>query len=198
MNKLIFFTLGLVVATACAPPEFLSPYTPPAKAAISRQNAVMQHRLAALHTTFYNKRGHVEAVAYICNNAERAMAVQTAYGIPAEITLAVGMLESGKGSSNIAHNARNHFGIKRGDGWRGATFTCANNKQWRAYNSIDDSYADFGRFIMEHVPEFVENPSVEAFAKTGYAGKGRKAGVYAALLNSIISRYQLRELFAQN
>lgn len=141
------------------------------------------------------KHGHAHAIAYIYNNAHRARRTQAIFGIPAEITLAVGMLESDKGGSNIAIQARNHFGIKEGDGWDGPVFTCQRGETWRAYPSIEASYMGFGQYLSERVPCFIEAPSVEALAATGYAGHGKKAREYARHLNTIIARYELRDLF---
>ena len=45
------------------------------------------------------------------------------YRIPASITLAQGILESGSGNSKLATKANNHFGIKCHKGWTGKTFT---------------------------------------------------------------------------
>ena len=44
------------------------------------------------------------------------------HGIPASITLAQGILESGNGNSRLAQNANNHFGIKCHKAWDGETF----------------------------------------------------------------------------
>ena len=41
------------------------------------------------------------------------------YKIPASITLAQGLLESGAGTSTLARKANNHFGIKCGRAWKG-------------------------------------------------------------------------------
>ncbi|HRT48207.1 MAG TPA: glucosaminidase domain-containing protein, partial [Bacteroidales bacterium] len=42
-------------------------------------------------------------------------------GVPASITLAQGMIESGYGRSRLAIEANNHFGIKCHNGWTGPT-----------------------------------------------------------------------------
>ena len=48
-------------------------------------------------------------------------------GIPASITLAQGILESGCGKSELAVNANNHFGIKCHD-WKGDTYHMDDDK----------------------------------------------------------------------
>jgi len=43
------------------------------------------------------------------------------YHIPASITLAQGLLESGAGRSELARKSNNHFGIKCGRSWTDST-----------------------------------------------------------------------------
>ena len=54
-------------------------------------------------------------------NRYKGMAVDQMirYKIPASITLAQGLLESGAGTSTLARKANNHFGIKCGRAWKG-------------------------------------------------------------------------------
>ena len=69
------------------------------------------------------------------------------YKIPASITLAQGILESGHGKSYLAQTANNHFGIKCTADWKGA----------RAYKDaeirnecfkVKDSYNDHSLFLV--------------------------------------------------
>ena len=72
------------------------------------------------------------------------------YRIPASITLAQGVFESGAGRSELARRGNNHFGIKC-HGWRGATtyFTDdAPNECFRAYKNVYDSYEDHSKFLV--------------------------------------------------
>ena len=57
---------------------------------------------------------------YIENFAEIAQYEMRAYGIPASITLAQGILESGSGRGELTLKTNNHFGIKCHAGWEGA------------------------------------------------------------------------------
>ncbi len=69
--------------------------------------------------------------------------------IPASITLAQGLLESGAGKSKLARQANNHFGIKC-HGWKGRkTYEDDDRKNecFRAYPSVYDSFEDHSRFL---------------------------------------------------
>lgn len=71
------------------------------------------------------------------------------YKIPASITLAQGILESGNGNSELARVANNHFGIKCHE-WKGETFTMDDDKPgecFRKYTSADESYKDHSLFL---------------------------------------------------
>ena len=56
---------------------------------------------------------------YIATFAPFAQQEMELYGIPASITLAQGILESGFGRSELARKTNNHFGIKCHTGWQG-------------------------------------------------------------------------------
>lgn len=73
-----------------------------------------------------------------------------AHGVPASITLAQGMLESGNGNSDLAREANNHFGIKCHTDWTGETFIKDDDKEdecFRKYKTVLESYTDHSLFI---------------------------------------------------
>ena len=69
--------------------------------------------------------------------------------IPASITLAQGVLESGAGMSELARRANNHFGIKC-NGWTGRKSyhdDDERNECFRAYDNVYQSYEDHSAFL---------------------------------------------------
>ena len=59
---------------------------------------------------------------YINQYKDIAIEQMQRYHIPASITLAQGIFESGAGRSELAVRGNNHFGIKCGSGWNGRMF----------------------------------------------------------------------------
>ena len=71
-------------------------------------------------------------------------------GVPASITLAQGMLESGNGESKLATQGKNHFGIKCHKGWTGKSMKVdddARGECFRVYDSVEESYRDHSDFL---------------------------------------------------
>lgn len=87
-----------------------------------------------------------EVYRYIDTYKNAALIEQREYGIPASITLAQGLLESAAGTSKLAREGNNHFGIKCHRSWRGDSVfsgkTC-----YRKYRSANDSYNDHSKFL---------------------------------------------------
>jgi hypothetical protein len=72
---------------------------------------------------------------------------QSKHKIPASITLAQGLLESGAGSSYLAVNSNNHFGIKCHN-WKGER-VLRYNDCYRKYKKTEDSYEDHSEFLKQ-------------------------------------------------
>ena len=117
--------------------------------------------------------------------------------IPASITLAQGVLESGAGKSELSLKSNNHFGIKC-HGWQGRTSyhdDDERNECFRAYNSVYESYEDHSRFLTTSS----RYARLFKLKQTDYKGwaKGLKAcgyatsPVYARKLIEIIEVYKL-------
>ncbi|MCD8287903.1 MAG: glucosaminidase domain-containing protein [Porphyromonadaceae bacterium] len=88
--------------------------------------------------------------------AEIAMEQMRKYGIPASVTLAQGILESGNGLSGLALKENNHFGIKAtpewiGQGGRYGVYTDDRpDEKFCSYDSVADSYEHHSRFLVKN------------------------------------------------
>lgn len=137
--------------------------------------------------------------AYINQYKDLAIAEMLKYNIPASITLAQGLLESGAGMSELARNGNNHFGIKCHDWTGGRTYhnDDADNECFRAYRDVYESYEDHSRFLARQ-PRY---RSLFKLKRTDYKGWARglkKCGyatspTYAKQLIGIIELYKLHE-----
>lgn len=119
------------------------------------------------------------------------------YGIPASITLAQGVLESGAGKSELARKGNNHFGIKC-NGWTGRkTYHDDDELQecFRAYDNAYQSYVDHSLFL-KNSPRYARLFELKRSDYKGWA-KGLKAcgyatsPTYAQRLINIIELYEL-------
>ena len=122
------------------------------------------------------------------------------YKIPASITLAQGILESGSGNSELAVNAKNHFGIKCHKNWTGQTFTMdddTKNECFRKYETAEESYNDHSLFLTSRSRyDFLftlGKKDYKAWArglkKAGYATNPK----YPRLLINLIEKYDLAQ-----
>ncbi|MBR2777548.1 MAG: glucosaminidase domain-containing protein [Prevotella sp.] len=121
------------------------------------------------------------------------------YHIPASITLAQGVFESGAGKSELARRANNHFGIKchNWDGRRSYHDDDESNECFRAYDSAYESYEDHSKFLVNGK----RYSSLFNLKVTDYKGwaRGLKAAgyatnpIYADKLIEIIQLYKLYE-----
>lgn len=87
---------------------------------------------------------------YIDTWKETAIQNMIKYKIPASITLAQGILESGDGNSDLARKSNNHFGIKCHD-WKGKKVYHDDDKKgecFRKYDKASDSFADHSDFLL--------------------------------------------------
>mgnify|MGYP000142119220 CR=1 FL=1 len=134
---------------------------------------------------------------YINKYSDMAVEQMKQYRIPASITLAQGLLESGAGRSTLCRKANNHFGIKCGPGWKGPYFVQDDdyaNEHFRAYKNARESYIDHSKFLQKPRYAFLFNYSITDYKswahglkKAGYATNPR----YAYLLIDLIERYEL-------
>ena len=136
--------------------------------------------------------------AYIKKYRELAVEEMKKYHIPASITLAQGLLESGAGQSVLARKSNNHFGIKCGSDWTGKTVSHdddARGECFRAYKHPKDSYEDHSKFLAGR-PRYASLFNLNITDYKGWARGLKKAGYatnprYADQLIGIIELYEL-------
>ena len=137
---------------------------------------------------------------YIDQYKDLAIEEMLRYNIPASITLAQGIFESGAGRSELSVKGNNHFGIKC-HGWTGRSVyhdDDVRNECFRAYDNVLQSYEDHSKFLRYNV----RYNSLFTLQRTDYRGwaQGLKACGYATnpryadKLIELIELYKLYEL----
>lgn len=142
----------------------------------------------------------ISAEEYIATWKDKAIEEMQKYGIPASITLAQGLLESGNGNSLLATVANNHFGIKCHKEWMGETFhqdDDEKNECFRKYQNAGESFDDHSDFLKTRS----RYTFLFDFDKTDYVSwaNGLKQAGYATnpkypeLLINLIDKYNLHQ-----
>ena len=138
--------------------------------------------------------------AYIKKYRDIAVEEMRKYHIPASITLAQGLLESGAGQSSLARKSNNHFGIKCGSDWDGKSVRYdddARNECFRAYKHPKQSYEDHSKFLASR-SRYAFLFKLKITDYKGWAKGLKKAGYatdrrYAQRLIDIIELYDLHQ-----
>jgi flagellum-specific peptidoglycan hydrolase FlgJ len=139
-----------------------------------------------------------EIQSYVDNFKEIAQNNMRAHGIPASITLAQGILESGAGKGKLALSANNHFGIKCHKEWNGESVKHdddAAQECFRKYEHPSESYRDHSLFLTSR-PRYsnlfkLDKGDYESWAK-GLKSAGYATDVkYPDKLIGLIERFEL-------
>ena len=91
-------------------------------------------------------------ILYIENYSPIAKEEMLQYGIPASITLAQGILESGAGRGELSAKSNNHFGIKCHKGWTGGRVYHDDDKLQECFRKYKDpkySFRDHSLFLTQ-------------------------------------------------
>lgn len=149
-----------------------------------------------------NVRTYEEEIKlYITNFNEIAKQNMKLHGVPASITLAQGILESGAGKGKLALSANNHFGIKCHKGWTGDSVKHdddAEQECFRKYEQPQESYKDHSLFLTSR-PRYASLFKLDKGDYQSWA-KGLKAAGYATdvkypdKLIGLIERFELYKL----
>ena len=134
---------------------------------------------------------------YVKYYSNIAMDEMVQFGIPASITLAQGILESGAGKGRLAVQANNHFGIKCHD-WNGKKIYHDDDEEqecFRKYDNPEYSYRDHSLFLINRgrysfLFDFKKDDYkqwAKGLKKAGYATDPK----YPKKLIDLIERYEL-------
>ena len=134
---------------------------------------------------------------YIKTYIALAIEQQKKYKIPASITLAQGLLESGAGQSDLARRSNNHFGIKCHSDWRGGRVYHDDDLRgecFRKYKRVEDSYEDHSKFLKRSRYDRLFQLKITDYK--GWARGLQKCGyatdrAYANKLIKVIEDYEL-------
>lgn len=139
---------------------------------------------------------------YIEQWKETAVQQQLDYGVPAAITMAQALLESAAGQSELALNARNHFGIKCTSDWFGGVYYYDDDSRgecFRQYADAHESFKDHSLFLQR--PRYATCFEIAVEDYEGWAHRLKACGYatdpgYAPKLIKIIEDYRLDTLAA--
>jgi flagellum-specific peptidoglycan hydrolase FlgJ/LysM repeat protein len=147
---------------------------------------------------------------YVTKFSRAAVLQMERLGVPASITLAQGILESAAGTSELAKQANNHFGVKCGGSWNGKTFYKTDDDRdaegnlkescFRKYESVEESFLDHGEFLRDprKATRYGYLFNLERTDYKGWARGLQSAGYatatdYSSKLINLIERYKLYE-----
>ena len=141
--------------------------------------------------------------AYIWQYSGIAQKEMRLYGIPASITIAQGILESGSGNGNLTKRSNNHFGIKC-NGWQGEKVYHDDDELQECFRKYKDpkySFRDHSLFLYER-PRYAFLFDYKISDYKAWAKGLRRAGYatdrkYPDKLISLIERFHLDELDAE-
>ena len=136
---------------------------------------------------------------YIETYKDIAMREMRDHKIPASITLAQGIIESGAGNSALAREAKNHFGIKCHKEWKGKTYTMDDdekNECFRVYKNAEESFRDHSEFLTSR-SRYADLFKLDIMDYRAWAN-GLKAAGYAtnpSYASMLINRIELNKLY---
>lgn len=153
--------------------------------------------------------GPVDTAAFLRRVAQPARTSYRSYKVPASVTIAQAILESGWGRSRLAVNDKNYFGIKCSGSrygtiaigchayptseWDGRRYKKV-TASFRVYKSITGSFRDHGAFLRynsRYGPAFRYSRAPERFAQAIAAAGYATSPTYAASLIRLMRQYNL-------
>ena len=188
MQKLIYLFLGIIFFSSCSA----------RKMGISSWQARQNNRnIQREHSASIAAHVQMTSLQYIDRFKAIAVEEMNSSGIPASITLAQGLFESGSGNGELARVANNHFGIKCTSDWKGKSYFKDDdnvNDCFRVYDNPEDSFRDHTAFLKRK--NYTKLFELDKNDYQGWAYGLKKAGYatnpnYPSLLINIIQKYNL-------
>ena len=150
-SKFLIVVFSLLILVACGSNRSTS--NKGKKKKIDSREQYLNAKSDAIFESYKKEyKGQVNdfTIAYIGMYKNIAIDKMEKYNIPASITLAQGILESGNGLSTLAKKSNNHFGIKCHSGWKGKRVYHDDDKKgecFRKYPTPEGSFNDHSIFL---------------------------------------------------
>ncbi len=194
MRNMFFLFISLIFLSSCAARKKAVTHTPVISNTEARKNNISIEKANKQEIASYVP---FTTASYIDRFKTIAIQEMNLYGIPASITLAQGLFESGTGNGDLAKIANNHFGIKCTSDWKGKSYYKDDdqvNDCFRVYDKAEDSYRDHSEFLKRK-----RYAALFELDKNDYQGwaNGLKAAGYATnpnypqLIIGVIEKYHL-------
>lgn len=157
----------------------------------AKHTKVINHNFEISHARNVQER-------YILTYYPMAVEQMERHKVPASITLAQGVLESGAGNSELCKESNNHFCIKADSRWKGAKVKAKDRGgdfYFRAYRNAYESYEDHSKFLRENT-RYSKLFDLKLTDYKGWAKELKRAGyaedeMYPSKLIGLIERYEL-------
>jgi hypothetical protein len=141
-----------------------------------------------------------QVLAYIIKYKDIAILEMQRTGVPASITLAQGIHETGAGTSDLVLRSNNHFGIKCKSNWTGASVLHDDDARGECFRKYDDpieSYKDHSDFLKNR-PNYSSLFKLDELDYKAWAFGLKKAGYatnpkYPQILIDLIEKYNLQD-----
>lgn len=212
ISRFLVFTCSMLLLVGCGAKKRTTRNTQAKRVATTKRVGVYAPNKGIENTKFnkselyplpadpgYFKKFAISSTAqYITEFSKIAQYEMRAFGIPASITLAQGILESGSGKGALTQKTNNHFGIKCHTGWEGEFDFHDDDEKgecFRKYNHPMFSFRDHSIFLASRSRyRFLFNYRRDAYKKWAYGL--REAGYatdkqYPQKLIALIERYNL-------
>lgn len=201
MRTRLLTILSLILITSCGPKKGIvtkkKNSETKSEKIITKEPTVEIEKAETPKPVVVSERKRSSVDEYIDRYSAIAMTEMRSSKIPASITLAQGILESGSGNGRLAKEANNHFGIKC-HGWKGEKIYHDDDRFqecFRKYKAAETSYKDHSEFLTGR-KRYANLFKLRANDYKGWA-KGLKAAGYATdrkypqKLIALIERYEL-------